>query len=81
MHKLIVKIEKDFCNSKWNVLLGSKNQNYLIPLIEPFEFTHPNPGAVLETKEIVTLIEFLQKTLEEPENEQSNLERLEECDS
>lgn len=74
MPKLLLKIEKDFCTNSWNILLGNQTQNYLIELIEPFEFTYPNPGAILAKKDIEILIKFLQQTLEEEENEQSNLE-------
>ena len=74
MSKLLLKIEKDFCTNTWNVLMGNKTQNYLIEFIEPFELTHPNPGAILAKKDIEILIKFLQQTLEEEENEQSNLE-------
>lgn len=74
MPKLILKIEKDFCTNTWNLLMGNKTQKYLIEFIEPFEFTHPNPGTVLAKKDIEILIKFLQQTLEEEENEQSNLE-------
>lgn len=74
MPKLLLKIEKDFVTNAWNVLMGNKTQNYLIELIESFEFTHPNPGAILAKKDIEILIEFLQQTLKEEDNEQSIVE-------
>ncbi len=81
MPRLLIKLGKDFCSNTWEIVLGNKTHNWAIECMEPFELTHPYPGAVLGKKDIEILIQFLQQTLEEEENEQSDLERLEKCDS
>ena len=75
MRKLIVKIGKDFGSNKWSILFTNMTYNFHFECDEGFEYTVPFPGRILDEDEIKQMIEFLQQTLEErEENEQSNLE-------
>jgi hypothetical protein len=75
MRKLLVKIGKDFGNDKWGIVFGSTTETLAFHCIEGFPQTVPFPGTIIEEDGIKQMITFLQKTLQEKEeNEQSIME-------
>jgi len=74
MRKLLMKVGKDFASDNWSVILGNMTNTCALTFKEGFEATIPFPGNMLEEEAIKQLIEFLQQTLEEKEDGQSNLE-------
>ena len=74
MRKLIVKIGKDFGSNKWSILFTNLTHNFHFECEEGFEYTTPFPGRILDKNDIKQMIEFLQQTLEEKQNEQNKME-------
>jgi hypothetical protein len=74
MRKLIVKIGKDFGSNKWSILFTNLTYNFHFECEEGFEYTTPFPGRILDKNDIKQMIEFLQQTLEEKQNEQNKME-------
>jgi len=74
MRNIIASIGKEFGYDRWTIAFKNRTHNYSFQFQEGFEKTIPFPGMILEENDIKELIEFLQKTLEEEDNEQSNLE-------
>jgi hypothetical protein len=74
MRKLITKLGKEFTSDVWRVYLSNATNTYSMCFKQGFELTYPFPGNILEQDNIKLLIEFLQQTLEEKEDEQSNVE-------
>jgi hypothetical protein len=72
--ELIVSMGKEFACNKWGVSFVNSTHNFSFHLEEGFNETIPFPGKILNSDEIKEMIGFLQQTLEEEENEQSNLE-------
>lgn len=74
MRKILIKAGKDFVSDCWSILFCNQTHNFSFKLQEGFEQTMPYPGIIMDEEGIKQMIDFLQQTLEEEENEQSNLE-------
>lgn len=75
MRKILMKIGKDFASNQWSFVASNQNEIFSLCFQEGFTETIPYPGGVLNEEDILKMIDFLCKTLQErEENEQSNME-------
>ena len=74
MRKLLMKLGKEFTSDIWSVILSNATNTCSLTFKQGFEPTTPFPGNMLEEDAIRQMIEFLQQTLEEKEDGQSDLE-------
>jgi hypothetical protein len=74
MRKLLMKLGKEFTTDIWSVVLSNATNTCSLSFVSGFEPTIPFPGNILEEEAIKQMIEFLQQTLEEKEDGQSNVE-------
>ncbi len=74
MRELLIKLGKDFGGDMWSICMSNEHFTFAIPCKDGFERTVPFPGIVLQEDGIRQLITFLEQTLMEKEDEQSNME-------
>ena len=73
MRKLLVQLGKDFASNKWAIAFANNSSTFSFSCEDGYAPTIPYPGVSLEKKDIENMIQFLQKTLEEYEEDEQGI--------